>query len=298
MSDQRPFCAEHPDRLSAGTCARCGRFACEACFHPATGRCTTCHARTADPLGVRAAPFSVGQVLASAAKLARTALPTVIGVSLTMVLSGYLVNTLRPFAPELVARGHTLLTIARTLMVGTFLHGVLLAQMAGAAQGETVSVPEAMGRSASAYGRMFWGQLVSLGAVALGSLACGVPGIIAAVVFWLVLPAAYLEPDRPATQVSVELTRNQRWPVFALLLLSRIIIIGTVAVPYVLRVTLLESGLPTEHMTMVFWVAGLGVDLVRELVESFTVAMTLAAYLRLRYAAELALEGDVTLLAA
>jgi hypothetical protein len=44
--NQRPpdgaMCAEHPDRLAHYVCARCGSFACLACFHPGVARCERC----------------------------------------------------------------------------------------------------------------------------------------------------------------------------------------------------------------------------------------------------------------
>jgi hypothetical protein len=239
---------------------------------------------------VRAQPFEVGRALASAWTLTRAAGPTAIGVSLMMVLTSRAVGILMDssLAGE-NTRLRSFVAIAHSLMMGTYLHGVLIAQMAGAAMGDPISVPTAIGRSARAYGRMFWAKLASLGAILLGSLACGVPGLIVAVAFWLVLPAAYLQTDRPATQVSADLTRGRRWTVLVLLLLSRAVAVGAGVVPLVATRWLAESMLE-PGMETALEVVSAGLDLVRELGESFTMAIMLGAYLSLRYAADRELE--------
>lgn len=39
-------CAVHAGAASIGTCARCGAFACAACFDASTGWCAACRARS------------------------------------------------------------------------------------------------------------------------------------------------------------------------------------------------------------------------------------------------------------
>jgi len=305
MTDQRPLCPEHPDQPSVGTCARCGRFACASCFHAGSGRCTACAARYADVLGIGAKPFSVGHVLVSAWTLARTALPTVVGVSVLMMLSSFAVNRLQLLEPApgtpgpegwRAALGPMLIATLRALMLGTFLYGALLAQMAGAAQGEAVSVPAALWRSARAYPRLFWAQLVATVLTVLGALLCVVPGIYAAVVLSVIFCVAYLDPDSPVVATSAELTRGRRWELLALLLITRGVVVGITAISGALVLALEQLGFSRDNAGTMLDVLGLAVDLIQELIEAFDVALMLAAYLSLRSDRERAL--DVPILAA
>src|SRR5689334_3043562 len=104
MSDQHPVCPEHPDRRSAGTCRRCGRFACVECFNPATALCSTCGLRFADPLAVRTEHFSVGRVLAAGWKLLLTAPGMAVGVAVALVLSSSVTSSALLFLPDEVRR--------------------------------------------------------------------------------------------------------------------------------------------------------------------------------------------------
>jgi len=256
-------------------------------------------------LGIGARPFSVGHALVSAWALARTALPTVVGVSVLMMLSSSAVNRLQLLEPApgtmtlgdwRGAGGPLLVTLVRTLMLGTYLYGVLLVQLAGAAQGEAVSVPAALWRSARAYPRLFWAQLVATLLILLGAFLCVVPGIYAAVVLSVIFCVAYLDPESPLVGTSAELTRGHRWELLALILISRGVIVGITALSGVVVLGLEQAGFSRDNAGTMLDVLGLAVDLIQELVESFDIALMLAAYLSLRSDRERAL--DVPILSA
>ncbi len=144
---------------------------------------------------------------------------------------------------------------------------------------------QALGRSAAAYRRMAWAQVVFTVAILVGMVIFLIPGLFAAVVLWLILPAAYLEPGHPASQTSLRLTQGRRWSVLALLLVSRAGVLVTAVAGYPVQFFMARSGFSAEGMVPLMTFTQSGLDLVDELVESFTVAMTLAAYFSLRHAA-------------
>jgi hypothetical protein len=288
-----PLCALHPALPSAGTCARCGRFACERCFHPGTGRCVECDLRT-DPLGVRAGPFSISRSLESGWKLFRTAPSTAAGISVAAVPITWAMSfvSFSVFAPPSLGDdpfwrfSGTLMTILKQVIFSAFLHGVLLAQMAASAQGEPITVFQAIGRSARAWPRMAWATLVAIVLTVLGMVACIVPGVYAAVTLWVVLPAAYLEPDSPAAETSSELTRGRKWELFGLLLLLRVPVLGLSAAQVVVNQVLARVEIPMEQRATLLSAIGVAVELLSALAEAFSIAVILAAYLRLRAQAD------------
>jgi len=288
-----PLCAQHPDLPSAGTCARCGRFACESCFQPEQGLCVECARRTVDPLGVLG-PFSIGRALASGWKLFAAARWTALGVSVAMALVGTLTSFLAaqvvsadPASLALSRGATTLSASARALLPGTLLYGALLAHMEAAARGEAVSAWQAIARSARAWPRMFWAQFVAAFIFLLGLAALVIPGFYAAVALWLVIPAAYLEPGEPAVRVSSEVTRGRRWEVLALLLAARTPIVLLAGVRFLGVYLLVRSGYPLAQRATAIGALSVALELARCGVESFEHALALAAYLRLRRPATL-----------
>ncbi|HYV45117.1 MAG TPA: hypothetical protein VFA20_09670 [Myxococcaceae bacterium] len=288
-----PLCAQHPDLPSLGTCARCGRFACEQCFQPESGLCAECSQRTADPLGVLG-PFSVGQTLASGWKLLAAARWTALGASVGMTLAsvafGFITARVLSASPEAMAVSRSagnLIHSVKALLLGTWIYGALLAQMAAAARGEPISAWRAVARSARAWPRMVWAQFVASFIFLLGLAALVIPGFYAAVALWLVMPAAYLEPGEPALRVSSELTRGRRWEVLALALVARGPILLLAGIRYAMIFFLVRTGFRFAEREAVFSVVSLTLDVVQGGAESFEHALTLAAYLKLRRAATL-----------
>jgi hypothetical protein len=292
-AEATPLCALHPDLPSAGTCARCGRFACGGCFRPDAGLCAECALRVVDPLGVQG-PFSVGGALASGWKLFGTAPWTVVGVSVAMALAGSATSFLATvIGGDLRSTGASrflpsLVNFAKLLFVGTWLHGALLAQMAAAARGEAITSLQAVGRSARAWPRMFGAQLVAGVLFLLGIALCVLPGLYAAAALWVVLPVAYLEPGRPAAETSGELTRGRRWEVLAVLLVSRAPQLAALAFGYVTILLVVRFGeMPLGRRALVMGTFGFAADVGRCALECFEVSVVLASYLKLRGAAPL-----------
>lgn len=220
-----PLCADHPDRPSAGTCARCGRFACDACWVPASGRCVTCEAKS-DPLRVRGRPFSIGGALAGSFALLRPCLElaalTIVLLSMASTLEIYLgpSTALAPgprVAPALSAVAIRFgLIFVRTVTLGAFLSAVLLSGMSGAAQGEPVSFWQAIRAGARAWPRMAWANVQILVLIGLGWAACVVPGVMAMCNLYVALPLAFLEPAAAPLDAGAALTRGRRWHMLAL----------------------------------------------------------------------------------
>jgi hypothetical protein len=224
-----PLCAEHPDRPSAGTCARCGRFSCAECFVPASGRCVACEAK-ADPLRVRRRPFSIGGALEGSFALLRPCLELsalmVVVLSIATTLEVYLVpsppGTQGVGSPAEVGAAFGLVALrfavifVRTVTVGAFLSGVLLAGMSGAALGEPVSFRQAVRAGARAWRRLGWANVQMLILIGLGWVFCLVPGVMAMVNLYVTMPLAFLEPAPAPLEASGELTRGRRWHVLAL----------------------------------------------------------------------------------
>ena len=126
--------------------------------------------------------------------------------------------------PDLLPRemhpATVLFTTALELIFRSYLFGMLLARMAGAAEGKPVPILQALRRTARAWPRLLWAQVVVTVLTTLGSLLLVLPGVYAAVVLWAVFPIAYLEPAASLIATSAELTRGRRWGVFAMLLIS------------------------------------------------------------------------------
>lgn len=286
----QPLCALHRDLPSAGTCARCGRFACKQCFRPDTGLCAECALRTADPLRV-GGPFSIGGTLASGWRLFVAARWMALGVTVGMALAGGAVTSLtvrQAIAhPTSIAWSRTfpaLISGGKTLVLGTWLYGALLARMTAASRGEALSGFEAIGRSSLAWPRMLWAQLVAGVISLLGVALCVLPAFYAAAALWLVMPAAYLEPGDPAVKTSSALTRGRRWEVLALLMMSRGVQ-GAILGARVLEARMVfQTHLPIEQRALIVTAFSFGTELFRCALESFEVALVLVAYLKLRQA--------------
>jgi len=220
-----PLCAEHPDRPSAGTCARCGRFSCAECFVPASGRCVACEAK-ADPLRVRRLPFSIGGALRGSFALVRPCLELSALMVVVLAVSTTLEVYLGPPAPN--ARGTRLgselgsmalrfgITFVRTVTLGAFLSGALLAGMSGAARGEPVTFRQALRAGARAWSRLGWANAQMLVLIVLGWAFCLVPGVMAMTNLYVAVPLAFLEPEAAPLEASAEVTRGRRWHVLAL----------------------------------------------------------------------------------
>jgi hypothetical protein len=287
MSDQRRVCPEHPERPSAGTCHRCGRFACQACFGQETGLCITCASRFADPLGVRSTPFSIGRTLVCAWKLFLAEPAASVGVAVAMLCVPSTSTLALPLIPREVHPATVLGTAAVELIFASYLFGILLARMAGAAEGEPVPLLQALRRTARAWPRLLRAQAVVTVLTALGGVLLVAPGVYAAVVLWAVFPIAYLEPTASLIATSAELTRGQRWGVFAMILISHVPLLAIMAVRWeVYQVIARSEGSISDHMTLLT-ITWTGLHLARQLVESFIVAVVLAGYYGLRRAREL-----------
>ena len=118
-------------------------------------------------------------------------------------------------------------------------------------------VGECLGRSLSLIFPLFGTSIVVGLAIILGLAALIVPGVILAVMWWLVIPVVVME--RPgvfaALGRSAELTKGHRWSVFGVLILVLIIVF---AFAFVMHLVMALSGSPTVPPYISFMIDSLG----------------------------------------
>jgi hypothetical protein len=212
----------------------------------------------APQLGRALAPsFGVGSVLSRTLSVWWENVLVFSGVAL-LLQSPALVGTVilgapvgAPDARREIARA---LLNALTGLLSLVVSGALTFGVIQSLRGKTVRFGEILGVGASRSWRIF---VVALGAglVILGfSLLLIVPGIMAACALFLAVPAAVVEPDRPALRRSRELTKGHRLTIFLLFVVFWLV--GMVATGIAGFATVLSHGPPSTGLLLFVQLAG------------------------------------------
>jgi hypothetical protein len=223
VATARATCPTHPDRTALGACTRCGTFVCKTCAAMTQPlMCAPCKAK------VRAlnAPqqfsfehaFSGGWLFFSHS-LGPLALFSIVFGAPSAVIEIYIHR----------AKLSPLASVMGTLLVGATL-GLIgniacLACMVGVAEGRTVSNGDALRSGLRSWGRVFGAQFLAGLWIGLASLLLIVPGVYQAVRLAVVVPAAYLDTSGDALQESRTLTDGKGWEVFAVLLVTGLVVL-------------------------------------------------------------------------
>ena len=266
------LCNIHVEAAAAGTCERCGRFACAACL---TGTwCNECEPKRWG--GWNDGPFTLNVVLGEGLQLFLRCAPVALAlaaIAAAMDVGVGLMPVDGAVAVQLVFQ--TVFGSFSTAYFVLTVHATVL----GRPHGFRDIFGEAVGRTGAV---ILASVLIGLG-VGVGLIACIVPGLMAAAALALAQQIAVLEPGRGTFRGSFDLTEGHRVSLGVVML----IIIGgylLIAIaPEVLWLVLAPKALPT-------WPMDVARGLARGLLSALGDAVLYCCWLRLRHPSNTALQ--------
>ena len=266
------LCSVHLEAAAAGTCERCGRFACANCL--AGTWCNDCESKRWGEWND--GPFSLDVVLAQGVQLFARNAPVAFALAA-------LAAAMDVFIGALPIDGTVVVQLVSQIVLGAFCTAYFVltvnATVLGRSPGFREVFGDAVGRSGAVVATVV---LVSLGAT-VGLVLFIVPGIIALTALSIAQPIAVLEPGRGAIMSSLELTRGHRLAlsVVMLMLLGGYVFIAIA--PQLLWLALAPKSLPT-------WPMDVARGLARGLLSALGDAVLYCCWLRLRHPRNTALQ--------
>lgn len=259
------LCSIHLEAAAAGTCERCGRFACAACLSGTW--CNDCEPKRWGEWND--GPFSLEVVLGQGVQLFIRNAPVAFAlaaIAAAMDVGVGLLPVNGAIAVQLVFQ--TVFGSFSTAYFVLTLHATVL----GRPRGFRDIFGDAVGRTGAV---ILASILIGLG-VGVGLIACIVPGLMAAAALALTQQIAVLEPGRGAVRESFELTDGHRLSlgVVMLIIIGGYLIIAIA--PEVLWLVLAPKSWPS-------WPMDLPRGLARGLLSALGDAVLYCCWLRLRH---------------
>lgn len=238
-------CPTHPEAEAVGTCARCGRFACQACVaEDAPLVCADCAPAVTDPLGLKRRAFDPLSPIGHGLALAVRELPRLALISLIFAVPAGALQA-QITGDDLGAIGQSWrVTSLYDTLVGVIGSMAMLALLIARAEGRQLALSAAFRESLWVWARVI-GAWFRSGLQVLGfTLLLVVPGIWKGVLLLFVTVAALRTRD-DALEVSERLVRGRWWPVFGFVVLAAVLLyLPAVALQVVASLALEALGAP------------------------------------------------------
>jgi hypothetical protein len=181
--------------------------------------------------------FSFGTVISQSISVFTANLVPFVIVSLLLLLPLLIYNLLAVGAPTAGFSGARLLAIVIQMILSQLLAATISFATFQYLRGQPVGIGECLSRGLSLIGPVFGVAFLAGLIIGVGLVLLVVPGIIAAVMLWIAIPAAVVE--RPGVVASLkrsaDLTKGYRWTIFGILfVIGLILIIATIILSFVL----------------------------------------------------------------
>lgn len=217
-------CALHPNVISEGTCARCGRFCCLTCVEATEPLlCAACLPLVRDPLGLSRSPFSPFSAIGPGMRLALGATGAILGICVVFSVPAAFLQALYGQGDDLKTVAHSGVVLLSNLydaIVGAIGSQAVLALLIARAEGRSLSISGAFSEGLGNWARCL-GATIRTSLTVLGfALLLVVPGIWKAVLLAFVSTAALRSQEVDALERSGALVRGRWGQVFLLLLAS------------------------------------------------------------------------------
>lgn len=222
-------CALHFDATAAGTCERCGRFACETCLGDGAF-CTECAPQAMDPYGMNRRLDHL-EAVRIALRLVGADWRTLL--SLVLLFSGPLV-----LVQDWLANRAYWYSFSRSLqikyaydfVIGLIGAQAMLAVLVARAEGRSLGVRRALAEGVGNWSRALGASVRALAWVSLFGVIFVVPGLWQLVKVLFVGVAAMRTRDRDAVEASRQLVNGRFWRVASLaLIVVGVTVVGGVA---------------------------------------------------------------------
>lgn len=236
-------CALHFDATAAGTCERCGRFACETCLGDGAF-CTECAPQAMDPYGMnrRLDHFEAVRI---ALRLVAAELPKLALITLLFSLPV-------AFAQSLVPEGDDFKTLALSyrisnlfeVFMGAIGTQAMLAILIARAEGRSLRVGAALMEGVGNWRRFIGARIRSGLWIVFFTLLLVLPGIWQAVLLLFTGTAALRVTDVDALEASRRVVTGRFWSAFVVAVLSLASVVAVVVVTTIIALVLDETSVP------------------------------------------------------
>ena len=205
------LCALHPELRSAGTCTRCGAFACAECSRHDEEHdfyCATCFGQL-DPFGVLRRPYTVFGSAKVAWALARPSFPVL--APLLAVLTGLLWGLHELVATLALGKmSATCLQAALDTPFQVFTGTVIVLLLSANARGKPLSTVAAFRQMRRRFWNVFFAKWRANFVVGLHLVLLVIPGVLKALSYSVVFPLAATNSFDDPLDESQRLTRGRR----------------------------------------------------------------------------------------